>query len=162
MSRYKRIFIVVLACLGLQLTYAATCPDITKAVAIGKDLVRTFKHSICIKGIEARQVLWIEKQVLPQIMNKDFLGVEPPPNWQDVISQLIQDCYPGGNLCLKETQEKSAQCVINSMPILMLTFAPWFVDNCEMLDKTVIKHWDTKKNKVKNLIREFMAQQQQQ
>jgi len=53
-------------------------------------------------------------------------------------------------------QEKSAQCVMDNFPALMLLFAPWFYEHCDVINKTMINNWKIKKTEVIRLINEAL------
>ncbi|MDP1601955.1 MAG: hypothetical protein Q8M03_01695 [Legionella sp.] len=135
---------------------APPCPDIRKIERIGKDLAASFQEDICANAITPVHVKWVIEQILPKMMNKDFLGVNPPPNWQFMVDMVINDCYQEGNLCTKTVQEELANCVAGHLPFIFLQAGPWITENCEKINKTVILNWQDKKAVVERWIAAFL------
>ena len=157
MSKKHLITLFYLSCLLITPAFSAQeFPDMERLISISKELALTFKHSLCAHEINATQINRVEDLVLPKIMDKRFLGVEPPINWKQLSRDLIHECYPGGNLCLTSVQEESGQCVLQKLPMLILVFAPWFYENCQVINKTLINHWETHKSEVVDMITEAL------
>lgn len=155
----KRLVIFLIIFAGFSsFTIAQTCPDLKKINLITRALITNNKVNFCNQKIKLHQLIWLNDKALPQIMNKEFLGVEPPPHWQLFTAELINDCYQDGNRCSKKTEEELARCVVSKIPLLMLTFGAWFSENCEIIDNQVIQHWDKRKIVVDEIIAEFLRQ----
>lgn len=93
------------------------------------------------------QVQWISSTALPQIMNKSFLGVEPPPNWQILTEELMHDCFKEGDLCTETTQKQVVGCMQIKAPTILLQWGPWLAENCKTINKEVIEKWANKNKK---------------
>ncbi|WP_131781258.1 hypothetical protein [Legionella gresilensis] len=133
------------------------CPDLKQTSLIGKDLKQDFEEKLCKKPMSPTRVKWIVKNSLPKVLNKEFLGAEPPENWETLINNLIDSCYQQGDLCKKEIQHKVNNCLKSSIPLLIVQLGPWFGDNCEAINQTVIKNWVIKKSVIDQLIKEESA-----
>ncbi|MFY7697359.1 MAG: hypothetical protein ACOVQX_00820 [Legionella sp.] len=152
---FKHSFVVIsyfLSLFFLPISFSQECPDIGRLVMIGKELARTLKHGLCTHEINTLQVRQLEEKVLPEIMNIHFLGVQPPASWRTISHDLIEECYAGGNVCLKKEQEKVGQCLLQKLPLLMLTFTPWYYEHCHVINKTLISNWQTRQEQISRTI----------
>jgi hypothetical protein len=136
------------------------CFDENKIATIVHELKREFQQDFCANGIKPAHLQWISQSGLPLIMNKDFLGVEPPPNWQSLANEIVQDCFKEGNLCKKEDQKQFVECLQIKSPTILLQLGSWFADNCKQLNEEVVKGWPSKKAKVIELINRFKIKSQ--
>lgn len=143
------------------LSTTLSCLDQKKLRVIAKELEAAFEKDICANGIKPMQLQWISTTALPQIMNKAFLGVESPPNWQLLTEELMRDCFKEGDLCTEETQRQVAACVQIKVPGILLQLGPWVAENCKKINDEVVEHWPEKKDKVIELIKQFQAQSTQ-
>ncbi|MGQ3888867.1 hypothetical protein ACQUW5_07520 [Legionella sp. CNM-1927-20] len=132
----------------------SACPDLKKTSLIGKDLKRDFEEKICKQPMSPARAKWIVKNSLPKLLNKEFLGAEPPENWETLANNLIDSCYQQGDLCKKEVQKEVNNCLKTSIPLLIVQLGPWFGDNCDAINQTVIKNWPVKKSVIDQLIKE--------
>lgn len=87
---------------------------------------------------------WIVKNSLPQLMNKNFLSIEPPPNWELLANNLISTCYHEGDLCQKSVKKEVNNCLKTMIPLVIVQFGPWFGDNCQALNRGVVEQWGIK------------------
>ena len=138
--------------------HAVDCPDMKKSFIIGKELMSTLNNDFCTKKFSGKNLEWLTQVALPQIMNKSFLGVNTPPNWRELINEVMTDCYKEGDLCSKTIQKEFTHCAIAKMPIILFQLAPWLSENCTQLNKTVIEHWQNKKPVVDKLVDEYLYQ----
>jgi hypothetical protein len=151
------LFAAILGQAAVNLANASQpCPDINKIERIGKELMATYQQDICTKEITPSQVKWLTEEILPQMMSKEFLGVNPPPNWQFLADVVINDCYQQGNLCSKTVQKEFANCVVGKMPFIFLQTGPWLAENCEKINATVVLSWPQKKASVEGWIMAFL------
>ncbi|STX29514.1 Uncharacterised protein [Legionella beliardensis] len=132
------------------------CPDLQKTSVIGRDLKDNFEKKLCTKPMSPAKAKWLVKNSLPNIMNKEFLGVEPPANWENLANNLIDTCYTKGDLCKKEIKEDVNNCLKTTIPLLIVQLGPWFGDNCQELNRVVIQQWDTKKEVIDKLITGYL------
>ncbi len=117
---FVRALLFIYFGIGSLAANALDCPDMKKAQYAIKEIQQLINNDLCAKGIKEQQVAWIRKTVLPQIMTKSFLEVEPPANWSMMADELF-GCYTTGNLCSKKVQEQFAQCsLVLRMPIVSL------------------------------------------
>ncbi len=130
----------------------SVCPDSKAVIAIEKELDVILKQAVCNHDFRPSQISWLKNKVLPNIMHKGFLGVEPPQNWQLLTDSFMQECYHGENICLADEQDKLAQCFMDSTPIIMLLFSSWYYQNCDIINEAVLKNWDNKKELIIQLI----------
>lgn len=133
----------------------AGCFNEQKIVVITQDLEKAFQADFCAQGIKPADVQWISKTALPQIMNKSFLGVEPPPNWQILSDEVVQNCFREGDFCKNETQRQLVACLQIQVPVILLQLGPWVADNCKTINDTVIENWSNKREQVLDLIKQF-------
>ncbi|WED42074.1 hypothetical protein [Legionella cardiaca] len=157
MNKIKAIVpAMILLFFWITSTYAVTtCFNEKKLEVIAKELHTNFQKDFCTTGIKPNHLEWISKTALPQIMNKSFLGVEPPPNWQLLADEIVQDCFKEGDLCHYETQKQFAACMQVKIPAILLQLGPWLAENCEKINSTVIEHWSDRKGQVLELIKQF-------
>ncbi|WP_419419031.1 hypothetical protein ACNVED_10810 [Legionella sp. D16C41] len=134
----------------------ANCPDLKQTTLIGQDLKNDFEQKICQKTLSPLQAKWLIKNSLPKVMNKEFLGVEPPANWDLLANNLIDTCYKQGDLCKKEIRREFNNCLKTTVPLLLVQLGPWFGDNCQLLNQGIIKNWTTRKETIDKLIQEYL------
>ncbi|KTC81563.1 hypothetical protein Lbru_2083 [Legionella brunensis] len=137
---------------------ATSCFDEKKIIPITKELRAAFQQDFCVNEIKPAHLEWIYKTALPQIINKSFLGVEPPPNWQMLSEEVVRDCFKAGNLCERETQQQFGICLQVKLPIILMQLGPWFTENCSKINDEVIGHWPEKKGQVLDLLKQFEVQ----
>ncbi|KTD55428.1 hypothetical protein [Legionella quateirensis] len=154
MKLLHTIFLSIVTSLSASILYAVECPDIQKLMSLATELSHSIDQDFCTHEINGQHLDWIKNSAFPQIMNKSFLGVEPPSNWRMVLDDLMQ-CYTQGNLCSKKVQEEFAQCTMAKMPIILFQLSPWFSEHCVKMNATVLQGWPVKKSIIMGLINEF-------
>lgn len=156
--RWLRASILIVTTFLPLISLAEGCPDMRKLSQIGDELATAFKLDLCKKPIKLSKIEWLRINALPKLMNKAFLGVEPPPNWQGLADELIIGCYQTGDLCSEKVQSAFADCAMGKFPAIILQLSPWFADNCEQINQTLIQDWDSKKFLVMGLIAGFIKE----
>ncbi|ASQ46579.1 hypothetical protein [Legionella clemsonensis] len=151
----------IFAASDILLSASAGCLNEKKLKAIAREIETSFEKNICANGIKPMQLQWLSTTALPQLMNKSFLGVEPPPNWQLLTEELMRDCFKEGNLCTETTQKQVVACLQIKAPTVLLQLGPWLAENCKAINNEVIEKWPDKKQKVLELIKEFQVQSTQ-
>lgn len=131
------------------------CFNEKKIKPIVGDLKKAIQKDFCKQGIKPAHLQWISQKGLPQIMNRSFLGVEPPPNWQILTDEIVQDCFKEGDLCQKATQEQFVECLRVKTPTILLQLGPWMAENCKKINAEVVEKWPDKKRQVLELINQF-------
>lgn len=121
------------------------CFDIKKAETIGQETETILRNEFCTPTISPDTYPKIANSALPRIMTKNFLGVEPPAEWQAVSNNILQTCLVKKNLCIKSDRKEFSNCLKNMIPLLFLQFGPWLGENCPQLNKEVIQNWKNKK-----------------
>ncbi|MDI1351835.1 MAG: hypothetical protein PSV35_03555 [bacterium] len=139
---------------------AVDCPDVKKAQQIIKGLGHQYRQNWCTKAVNGEQLKWVHDKVLPQLMSKKFLGVNPPPYWQIYAQELTTGCYTKGNLCTPAVQQQFMQCAISKIPLIMFQLGPWMQDNCEKMNTAVIVNWQQRKPLIAQLIAEYIQHNQ--
>lgn len=152
------MYLFLIANLIIKPVYAIDCPNFKKGLAIGRELMHEHKKEFCTKELNSKNLNWIIKSALPQIMNKSFLGVNPPDNWQALVNEVIFNCYRKGNLCSKPVQEEFAQCAIAQLPLILFQMAPWMSENCVKMNQAVIDNWQKRKPILEKLLTEYLSQ----
>ncbi|STX52049.1 Uncharacterised protein [Legionella busanensis] len=157
MKLLKIILIITVSFFYLPLfaeSQQPSCPDLKQISLIGKDLKQDFEEKLCQKPMSPMRIKWLVKNSLPKILNKEFLGAEPPENWETLLNNLIDSCYQQGDLCKKEIQQEVNNCLKTAIPLVIVQLGPWFGDNCTAINQTFIKNWAVKKNVIDQLIKE--------
>lgn len=147
--------ILLLSILLSTLISAETCPDMNKLFGIIRELNNGLKINFCKNELGESQMAWLKTAALPQLLNKSFLGVEPPPNWQGLVDELFTDCYQKGDLCNQTIQSEFSQCAMGKLPFIMFQINPWMNDNCRQVNQAVIEHWQDKKSVIMKLYNEY-------
>lgn len=155
-----RLIISILLMLSMVNVFAsnAACLNLKKLETNAKQLIEPYEDQFCQFEIKPKHIEWLIHSGLPMVMNKEFLEVEPPPNWDFFATALINQCFREGDICSRDVQEKFAQCAMAQLPLLLLQFGPWLTDNCEKLNNSLILHWKEKKMRVKNVIDGFLQE----
>ena len=148
------IILSVVTSLCSGILHAVECPDFQKLMSLATELRHSINQEFCTHEINGQHLDWIKNSAFPKIMNKSFLGVEPPSNWRMLLDDLMQ-CYTHGNLCSKKVQEEFAQCTMAKMPIILFQLSPWFSEHCVKMNATVLQGWQVKKLIIMGLINEF-------
>ncbi|KTC66641.1 hypothetical protein Lade_1299 [Legionella adelaidensis] len=134
-------------------TNTVPCFSVKKAEIIGKEIETLLKQEYCANDKDAtRNFALTAEKILPTIMNKSFLGVEPPVGWEASSEDIINNCMQNTNLCKKDDRQQFNECVKSRVPLLLVQFAPWIADNCTTLNKNIIEGWPTKKKELINSI----------
>ncbi|KTD18445.1 hypothetical protein [Legionella jordanis] len=154
---FTALFIVTCSASAAQMV---PCFDEAKIKPIVEDLHHALQKDFCAQGVLPSDLQWVTKTALPQVMNKSFLGVEPPPNWQSLTDEIVQDCFKEGNLCKKESQRQFVECLQVKSPAIFLQLGPWMADNCKVLNQEIVENWPRKKEQVLDLINQFQQQTQ--
>ncbi|KTC73735.1 hypothetical protein Lbir_0997 [Legionella birminghamensis] len=157
----KKIYFAIL-CFGLLSIFSASlfakqCFDGHQLSNIGKDLKQYSKHLSCPFSLQTQDINWIVDQALPKVINQQFLGVEPPSDWQAMGKLLVLTCYSEGNLCDSTVQKDLGACLTANGALLLVKYGSWLSDNCEVLQKNVVEKWDEKKKLVYQAIDEVLT-----
>ncbi|STY26412.1 Uncharacterised protein [Legionella taurinensis] len=155
----KLLYAVVFFILSAAAHSDERCFDYKKGKAILKELEGMVEYTLCAEPLPAERVRSGINAVLPRVMNKAFLGVDPPDNWQAMVNEVQQTCLKDhGNLCSDAAQREVEACVSAQLPALILFWAPWFAEHCEAINKAVILNWKQKKPQVQQWINAFKQQ----
>lgn len=155
----KLLYAVLLFILSATAFSEERCFDLKKGKAILKELEVMVEDTLCTQPVSAERVRQGINTLLPQVMNKAFLGASPPDNWQVMVNEVQQSCLKDHrNLCLNHVQNEVEACVSAQLPALILFWAPWFAEHCQAINKAVILNWKEKKPQVQQWINAFKQQ----
>ncbi len=121
------------------------CFDMSNTKAMGRDMETILRNEFCTQTIAPESYSQMANSALPRLMNKSFLGVEPPPGWQSLSHDILQTCLAKKNLCLQHDREEFSNCLNSMVPLLLIQFGPWLGESCPQLNNEVIKNWQNKK-----------------
>lgn len=152
---YFRFHFVLVLLMNTTLSYA--CFDVTKLIEIGQELANTYQQTLCETPLTSEKVHWIIENSLPKMMNESFLSVPPPPQWQPILSSLLNQCQWQGSLCTEKAQREFAICSQTQLPLIMMAFSPWLSDNCTQLNEHLITHWAERKIELTTIIKQMIA-----
>jgi hypothetical protein len=159
-SRLIAILLIYFAVLSTQATTTKpdlSCPDLKRIEGIVTELDVIITQEVCTKNVKPENIQWLAKALFPKIMNKTFLGVEPPPFWQSISKEIITNCYLTGNLCTEQVQSNFESCLMEKYPAVIWQFGLWLAENCDVLNKNIVLNWNQKKLVVRGLISAFIA-----
>lgn len=164
MRWFSRFIIILLVYSSLVTsTYAATtnssnsCPDLKRLEAIITELDVIITQEVCTKKVKPENIQWLAKALLPKLMNKKFLGVDPPPFWQSTTNEIITNCYTSGNLCKDKIQSNFENCLMEKFPAVIWQLGLWLAENCNALNNNIVLNWNQKKLIVKGLVSAFIT-----
>ncbi|KTD50389.1 hypothetical protein Lqui_1714 [Legionella quinlivanii] len=156
MKRYSILLLSLLSVYSSSLL-AKQCIDAHQLSGIGKDLKQYTKQLSCPLNLKSSDINWVMDQELPKLINKQFLGVEPPSDWQNMSKLLILSCYSDGDLCDAKIQKEVGSCLTANGALLLVKYGSWLSDNCEALQNNVVDKWQEKKTVVYQLIDEIFT-----
>lgn len=163
MRLFSRLITILLMYCVVLPTQAATpkstdyCPDLKRLELIITELDVMITQEVCTKNVKPENIQWLAKQLFPKLMNKAFLGVDPPPFWQSITNEVVTNCYPTGNLCMDKVQSDFENCLMEKFPAVIWQFGLWLAENCDALNKNIVLNWDSKKLVVRGLFSAFIA-----
>lgn len=132
----------------------AACPSLENAQLIWVDGFTLFAQEFCYKKRKV-ELSEIKTHLLPHVMDKEFLGVAPPSNWELFANEIIQQCDIKGDVCSKTVRNKIASCFFNKFTNLFFVLGPWYGENCERINEEVFSNWSNKRENIKTWITLF-------
>ncbi|KTD36285.1 hypothetical protein Lnau_1269 [Legionella nautarum] len=163
MRLFSRLISILLIYSAVISLHAATtnssgsCPDLKGLEAIITELDVIITQEVCTKNVKPENIQWLARALLPKLMNKTFLGVEPPPFWQSITNEIITNCYTKGNLCTDKIQSNFESCLMEKFPTVIWQLGLWLAENCDALNNNIVMNWNQKKLVVKGIISAFIA-----